>query len=188
VCSSDHERLIVGGAGHTVGRADHPTETLAELTSWTSRHFPGATRTQLWSAQDYAPADELPYVGPILPDSDTICVATGFNKWGMTNGAAAALALAGRLLGERARWDTAFAGWITRGLRGLSTAVSANLEVGFQLAKGWIAPAARIGGHCLDPDAPGTVSGPPWHLRARCRVDGVEHRLSPVCPHLGGIV
>ncbi len=32
------------------------------------------------------------------------------------------------------------------------------------------------------------VSGPPWQLEARSVVDGVEHRVSPVCPHLGGIV
>jgi glycine/D-amino acid oxidase-like deaminating enzyme len=184
----DSEVLIVGGAGHTVGRAKHPTDALAELESWTLRHFPGATRTHLWSAQDYAPVDELPYVGPILPDNDTICVATGFNKWGMTNGAAAALALSGRLLGTRPKWDRAFASWSTRELRGLSTAVQANLEVGFNLAKGWIAPTARIGRQGLGHDAAGVVSGPPWHLQARCRVDGVEHRVSPVCPHLGGIV
>lgn len=182
------ERLLVGGAGHTVGRAKYPGDGLAELESWTLRHFPGATRTHLWSAQDYAPIDGLPYVGPILPDSDTIYVATGFNKWGMTNGAAAALALAGRLLGQRPDWDRAFASWSTRELRGLSTAVTANLEVGFNLAKGWITPTARIGRLGLGGDAAGVVSGPPWHLQAHCRVDGVEHRLSPVCPHLGGIV
>jgi glycine/D-amino acid oxidase-like deaminating enzyme len=184
----DSERLLVGGAGHTVGRATHPTEALAELESWAMQHYPGATRTHLWSAQDYAPIDELPYVGPILPDNDTIYVATGFNKWGMTNGAAAALALSGRLLGERPDWDGAFASWSTRELRGLSTALASNLEVGFNLAKGWITPAAHIGRQLLGEDAPGVVSGPPWHLQARCRVDGVEHRVSPVCPHLGGIV
>lgn len=38
------------------------------------------------------------------------------------------------------------------------------------------------------PDDGGVVSGPPWHLEARSVVNGVEHRVSPVCPHLGGIV
>jgi hypothetical protein len=106
----------------------------------------------------------------------------------MTNGAAAALALSGRMLGERPDWDRAFASWSPRELRGLSTAMSANLEAGLNLAKGWIAPVGRIGRRGLGHDAPGVVSGPPWHLQARCRVDGVEHRVSPVCPHLGGIV
>lgn len=179
--------LLVGGAGHTVGREKHPTDGLAELESWTVRHFPGATRTHLWSAQDYAPVDELPYVGPILPENETIYVATGFNKWGMTNGAAAALALSGRLLGERPAWDRAFASWRTSELRGLTTALAANLSVGIHLAKGWITPTAYIGQQGVGEDG-GVVSGPPWNLQAQCRVDGVEHRVSPVCPHLGGIV
>lgn len=181
------ELLLVGGAGHTVGREKHPIDALAELESWAVRHYPGATRTHLWSAQDYAPIGELPYVGPILPQNDTIYVATGFNKWGMTNGAAAALALSGRLLGERPPWDRAFASWRTGELRGLPAAAAANLAVGVHLAKGWITPTAHVGQQCLGTDA-GVVSGPPWRLQAHCRVDGVEHRLSPVCPHLGGIV
>jgi len=32
------------------------------------------------------------------------------------------------------------------------------------------------------------VSGPPWRLRGCAVVDGREYRVSPVCPHLGGIV
>ena len=38
------------------------------------------------------------------------------------------------------------------------------------------------------PEGGGIVSGPPWHLEGRSLVDGVERRVSPVCPHLGGIV
>ncbi|KAA1433044.1 FAD-dependent oxidoreductase [Mycolicibacter arupensis] len=185
--SGDSRLLLVGGGGHTVGREKHPGEALAELESWTVSHYPGAVRTHLWSAQDYAPVDELPFVGPLLPGSETLYVATGFNKWGMTNGAAAALALSGRILGARPRWDQAFASWRTGELRGLPTAMAANLAVGFHLAKGWITPAVRLDGSNLGSDN-GVVSGPPWHLQAQCQVDGVEHRLSPICPHLGGIV
>jgi Rieske Fe-S protein len=49
-------------------------------------------------------------------------------------------------------------------------------------------PATRPGRRSPNKDEGGVVSGPPWHLEARCRVDGTEHRVSPVCPHLGGIV
>ncbi|HZQ30673.1 MAG TPA: Rieske 2Fe-2S domain-containing protein, partial [Mycobacterium sp.] len=63
-----------------------------------------------------------------------------------------------------------------------------NGEVGINLAKGWITPATRIGRRAPKADEGGVVSGPPWHLEARCLVDGIEHEVSPVCPHLGGIV
>ncbi len=185
---ADGELLIVGGGGHTVGRKKSPTKALEELASWTRKHYPGAKQTHFWSAQDYTPIDQLPYVGPILPNTETIFVATGFNKWGMTNGAAAALALSSRILGGRMDWARAFASWSPHELTGLPTAMQANLEVGFDLAKGWITPLLRTGKRSPGPDEGGVVSGPPWRLEARCRVDGTEHRVSPVCPHLGGIV
>lgn len=185
---ADGDLLIVGGAGHPVGRRKSPTAALAELDDWTQRHYPGAQRTHYWSAQDYTPIDQLPYVGPILPNNEKIFVATGFNKWGMTNGPAAALALSSRILGGRMDWADAFASWSPHELSGLTTAMSANLEVGFNLARGWITPATRITRRDPAGDEGGVVSGPPWDLQARCVVDGVEHTVSPVCTHLGGIV
>jgi glycine/D-amino acid oxidase-like deaminating enzyme len=184
--TAEGDRLIVGGAGHPVGRAKSPASSVQELASWARVHYPGAMQTHYWSAQDYTPADDLPYVGPILPGNDKIFVATGFDKWGMTNGTAAALALSSRILGGRMDWADAFASWSPHELSGIPTAMQANLEVGFNLAKGWITPVTRIGDRT--PDGGGIVSGPPWHLEARSIVDGVEHRVSPVCPHLGGIV
>ncbi len=185
---ADGERLIVGGAGHTVGRERSPSKALEELSSWARIHYPGAVQTHFWSAQDYTPIDDLPYVGPILPNNESIYVATGFNKWGMTNGPAAALALASRILGGRMDWARAFASWSPHELSGLPTALQANLEVGFDMVKGWITPATRTLRRDPGADEGGVVSGPPWRLEARCRVDGTEHRVSPVCTHLGGIV
>lgn len=186
--AADGERLIVGGAGHPVGREKSPSKALDELSSWARVHYPGAVQTHFWSAQDYTPIDHLPYVGPILPGNEKIFVATGFNKWGMTNGAAAALALSSRMLGGRMDWAKAFSSWSRHELSGIPTSLMANLEVGFNLAKGWVTPITRALHREPGDGEGGVVSGPPWHLEARSVVDGVEHRVSPVCPHLGGIV
>ena len=182
----DGQRLIVGGAGHPVGHAKSPSSSVQELDEWAKVHYPGAMQTHYWSAQDYSPIDELPYVGPILPGNDKIFVATGFDKWGMTNGTAAALALSSRILGGRMDWAEAFASWSPHELSGIPKAVQNNIEVGLYLARGWITPVTRLGGRTADDG--GVVSGPPWQLEGRSVVDGVERRVSPVCPHLGGIV
>jgi glycine/D-amino acid oxidase-like deaminating enzyme len=184
--TAEGELLIVGGAGHPVGRERSPQDSLDELARWAKLHYPGAVETHQWSAQDYTPAGKLPYVGPILPGLHNIYVATGFDKWGMTNGPAAALALSSRILGGRTDWATAFASWSPHELTGLTTALQSNLEVGFNLARGWLTPIAAP----RQPPAEdcGTVSGPPWNLQARSTIDGLTQRISPVCPHLGGIV
>ncbi|MGP4055848.1 FAD-dependent oxidoreductase [Mycobacterium sp. 4D054] len=180
------DKLIVGGAGHTVGRADSPKKAVEELAHWAALHYPGAVQTHYWSAQDYHPDDEIPFVGPILPGHDSVLVATGFDKWGMTNGVAAALALSARILGGRMDWAQAFASWRAHELRGISTAVQLNLKVGLHLANGWVHP---LGGHDMRPaEGEGVVTGPPWRRRAISVVDGVQRTVLPVCPHLGGIV
>ncbi|RWA17051.1 FAD-dependent oxidoreductase [Mycolicibacterium elephantis DSM 44368] len=184
--TAEGDRLLVGGAGHPVGHRKSPASSVQELDAWAKLHYPGAMQTNYWSAQDYTPIDELPYVGPILPGNDKIFVATGFDKWGMTNGTAAALALSSRILGGRMDWAEAFASWSPHELSGIPKAMQLNMEVGLYLARGWITPATRIGDRT--PEEGGVVSGPPWDLEARSVVDGVEYRVSPVCPHLGGIV
>ncbi len=186
--TADAERLVVGGAGHAVGRKDSPRTSYDELVGWTRRYFPGASPTHFWSAQDYTAIDELPYVGPLLPGSEHFFVATGFAKWGMTNGVAAALLLAKRILGGPvAPWTPAFASWSPHELSGLTTALKANLEVVWHLAAGWVTPVAHRNDGALR-DGAGRVSGPPWHLTARSMVDGVQRCVSPVCTHLGGVL
>lgn len=152
------EVLVVGGAGHVVGRRDHPRRSYTELLDWTRRHFPGAQATHCWSAQDYVPAAGLPYVGPLTPGGERILVATGFAKWGMTNGVAAALLLAKRILGgDLGEWAPAFDSWSAHELSGLAQAVKLNLEVGWHLTAGWVGNTVGRG-----------------------------HR--PVCTHLGGVL
>ena len=83
-------------------------------------------------------------------------------------------------------WTRAVAAWSPDELSGITTAVSTNLEVALEMAKGWLLPTTRTGRAI--PDEAGIVTGLPWHLEARCGVDGAQHRVSPVCPHLGGIM
>jgi glycine/D-amino acid oxidase-like deaminating enzyme/nitrite reductase/ring-hydroxylating ferredoxin subunit len=184
--SPEGDKLIVGGAGHPVGRGGDEAAAVDELARWAAVHYPGAVQTHRWSAQDYHPAAELPYVGPLLPKTDRIFVATGFDKWGMTNGVAAALALSARMLGGRMDWAQAFGSWSSHELAGLTTAVKDNVEVGINMAKGWLKPV--VSSSSTPPDGGGVVSGPPWRPHATCVVNGTRHTVSAVCPHLGGIV
>ena len=83
-------------------------------------------------------------------------------------------------------WRGAFASWSPHEAAGITTALMSNLEVGFNLAKGWVTPLAASGAEPSEGD--GIVTGPPWHLEAKSVVDGETCVVSPVCPHLGGIV
>jgi len=185
--SASGDLLLVGGNGHVVGRQKRTARLVDDLTAWTGEHFPGAERTHAWSAQDYHPVDELPYVGPLTPGYDHLLVATGYSKWGMTNAVAAALALSGRILGGHIEWAEAFRPWSGHELRGTGAAAAMNAGVGARWAGGRLGPL--LASRSTDPEeGQGLVRRDGFGFEAVSRVGGTLQRRSAVCPHLYGIV
>lgn len=185
----DGSLLLVGGNGHKTGARTSERDQIEGLREWTAGYFPDAVELHAWSAQDYVPHHGLPYVGPILPGTDDILVAGGYSKWGMTNGVAAGLALSGRILDGHMEWASAFSPWSSREVSGLPESAWLNAEVGVEMTAGWLRPLLHPGIGASPGEGEGRVRydrpGPPT---AVCRVDGVEHRVSAVCTHLGGVL
>lgn len=130
------ELLMVGGSGHTTGRAT-PSKRLDQLLSWAADTFPGSVVRHVWSAQDQSPVTGLPYVGPLLPGDHRIQVVTGFEKWGLSSAPAAALLLAADILdGERPSWGRAMRSWTPREALAAGRAALFNAEVGWRMACG----------------------------------------------------
>ena len=178
--------VILGGEGHKVGQDDDTRRRHAALEEWARATFPVASVEYRWSAQDLVPVDGRPFVGPQLPGS-RVLVATGFKKWGMTNGTAAAMILADLVAGRDNPWTAAFDATriretVTRDL------VKENLDVG----KRFVGDRLRT---LLPPDAEHLRPGEGGIARlggekvAAYRDDeGRLHAVSPVCTHLGCLV
>ena len=97
---------MIGGDGHPAGRSKtNILEHYQNLANFGEAHFGIKEIPYRWSTQDFATLDKVPYVGIMTASYDHILVATGFNKWGMSNGAAAGMILADRILGK----DTPYA-------------------------------------------------------------------------------
>ncbi len=137
----DGSRLLVGGSGHTVGRTSSEQRHVDTLRDWTAKYFPGAAETHQWSAQDYSPADGMPFVGHLPRGGGRIYVATGFDKWGMTNGVAAGRAISAQILGSALAWAKPF-DHRNPGLSGVAHLAAVNGKVGLALA-GSVVEAVR---------------------------------------------
>ena len=74
------------------------------------------------------PVDGLPYVGR-LPLTERIQVATGFKKWGLSNGVAAAQILAGNVDGDPPPWAYMFDATRGESLSKYAKLVAENAEV-----------------------------------------------------------
>ncbi len=100
--------LIVGGEGHPVGTDPDTTRRYRALEQWSDERFPGSTVEFKWSAQDYRSADRLPFIGRLTSGTERVFVATGFAKWGMTNGTVAAMIISDLIHGTSNPWAGTF--------------------------------------------------------------------------------
>ena len=94
------ELLLIGGEGHRPGTGGDTEERYAALEAFAREHWDVRSVEYRWSAQDPVTIDLLPLVGPMTPFEDRVLMATGFGKWGLTGGTAAALLLADLVLGR----------------------------------------------------------------------------------------
>jgi glycine/D-amino acid oxidase-like deaminating enzyme/nitrite reductase/ring-hydroxylating ferredoxin subunit len=181
---SDHgPLLLIGGQGHTVGRAASAAAHLDALRSWTHEWFPDAEETHAWSAQDYSSHDGVPAVGALPRGRGHIYVATGYGKWGLTNGVAAALSLTKQIHGHRATWQVPISRRITRPSGALEIA-RLNAAVGIHLV-GDLA-LAELRSPRRPSEGEGFVGRRGAVPVGESCVDGRRCAVVAVCTHLGG--
>ncbi len=100
--------LVVGGEGHAAGAANVGPDRFDALQRFACEHWALDGFSWRWSAQDPVPYDHLPMIGPLVPRSRTLWVATGWAKWGLTGGTFAARILADEILGHHHEWSRCF--------------------------------------------------------------------------------
>lgn len=177
--------LLVTGADHKTGQAKRHKGSWAWLEALARREFRARDVVARWASQDYMSVDGLPLIGRMRPSSQSIHVATGFGKWGLAMGTAAARILADGLTGTGNPWAETFDAGRSQLRGGLGEAVREGLND----AKRFVGDRIRqLDGSDVADLAPDTG--------AICRKDGTPvaayrdargqlHLLSPTCTHLG---
>ena len=74
--------LLLGGGGHRTGKKGGCWQ---ELEDFAHKHYKNAEIVGKWATQDCMTLDDIPYIGQYAKSTSDVFVATGFNKWGMTN-------------------------------------------------------------------------------------------------------
>lgn len=181
------ELLVAGGGGFAPGREASVRTRRDDLDAWVAEHFPGAERVTWWAAQDYRTVTHVPFAGPLPRGRGRIFAATGYNKWGMTNAVAAALALTGQITGSPPEWDERLRAHHA-GLADAGEALAVNAGVAGRLVGGWAYAETHAGREERPAEGMGRVRRSGLKPVAESTVDGTTCRLSAVCTHLGGIV
>lgn len=176
------EYLLVGGEGHPVpdggAAGGGSAERFGRLAEFSRLRFDTGAPAYRWSTQDTLPVDGLPSAGLMAPAARHVYVITGLRKWGLTNGTAAALAVADAVTGAVSPWAALFDS--TRPLAGgAAPAASTTAEAHLPPWRGLPALAPNEG-------AVFDVGGRATAVYADSA--GRPHALSARCTHLRCVV
>jgi glycine/D-amino acid oxidase-like deaminating enzyme/nitrite reductase/ring-hydroxylating ferredoxin subunit len=179
--------LLVGGEGHKTGQAQDTRVPYRRLEEWASERFGLDAFPYRWATHDYISVDRVPFIGPLVPWRSDVWMATGYGKWGMTNGTAAAQLITDLLLGRENTWADFFAPQRLRSFASRSFAAE-NARV----AKRFFADRLGLRGpETLDAlgEGEGTVVRMGGNTLAVSRSkEGALTAVSPRCTHLGCLV
>ena len=176
---ADGDGLVIGGGGHKPGEEEDTASYYTDLREWAAEVWPDASVEHQWSAQDYRSVDGIPYVGR-SPRSGRTFVATGFKKWGMTNGTAAGLLLADLIAGRENEYTSLYDPARIGGVEGLKNLAKENLGVAKHFVGDRLARLRGGASEPLDPDAlaPGEAT---WAEVNGQTVGAYKPETGPVC-------
>ncbi len=105
----DKELIILTGNDHRTGDIEKDTlDYYSQLKEFAEKYFGINSIEYSWSTQDVMTLDHVPYIGKIGSGMNNTYVATGFEKWGMTNGTAASVILSDLILKRNNPWTEVF--------------------------------------------------------------------------------
>ncbi len=181
---SYRDLLIVGGEGHPTGSTKASPERFERLERFAREHWPVAAVTHRWSAHDPQPYDRLPVIGPYVPRSRELYVASGFQKWGLTSATFAAMILREQLNGRDHPWASRFAP-NRASLRSAPQLAQINAKVGADFFGDRLKPAQESSAEQVPPGEARVVRDGLGKTGVYRDEDGGLHAVSLRCTHLG---
>jgi glycine/D-amino acid oxidase-like deaminating enzyme/nitrite reductase/ring-hydroxylating ferredoxin subunit len=184
----DEELLIVGGEGHKVGQGGPTAPRYRALEDFAREHFDVREIPYRWSTQDNLPADGLPFVGKLTPRSRASYTATGFRKWGLAMGAAAAAILRDAILRRESPWQELFDPARLNLRASAPDLVKENANAGFHFFADRLTRRAADSAGDLAPGEGKVVSRHGRQVAVSRDEEGAVHAVPARCTHLGCIV
>jgi glycine/D-amino acid oxidase-like deaminating enzyme/nitrite reductase/ring-hydroxylating ferredoxin subunit len=185
---ADRTLLMVGGNGHGTGQKYDTENEYKDLERWMSHRFGVSQVTYRWSTHDGVAVDLLPYAGTARRGTDRIYTATGFGKWGMTNGTAAAMVISDAILGVPNEFAPLFDPHRLTIRASASKLVSENTKVAWHWLSDRVKHPQEGAFEGLEPGQTAVKGVAPKQVAGYRDEEGRLHTVSATCTHLGCIV
>jgi glycine/D-amino acid oxidase-like deaminating enzyme/nitrite reductase/ring-hydroxylating ferredoxin subunit len=177
------EIVLVGGEHHKTGSEKSTKIHYETLASFAKENFNVESILYRWSTQDCMTADGVPYVGNLTSKTNNIFVATGFGKWGMTNGTVSASILTDLISKGNSPWASVYDPSRFDIIASGAKLVSENLDVAEKLIGGKLTPVPKD--IELNKGEAKVVSIDGERIGAYRDENGKLHMVDITCTHLG---
>ena len=186
--AGEGELLVLAGDSHKPGANEDERRHHDALAQFAEERFQVRSFDYEWSTQDYIPVDQLPYIGKLRRGSERIFVATGFQKWGMTNGTAAAVLISDQILGRDNPWSELFDPNRVKPIASSKEFLKENLSVARHFLADRIALRGSLKPEELGPGDGRVVSEGLRQVAVSRDEGGDLHAVSARCTHMGCIL
>jgi glycine/D-amino acid oxidase-like deaminating enzyme/nitrite reductase/ring-hydroxylating ferredoxin subunit len=181
------EYLLVLGEAYKVGHEEHNEEKLKLIEAYARKHFDIDSIAYSWAAQNYRPADGLPFIGT-SPLEKNIYIATGFAVDGLTYGTLAGMIISDQIQGKENEYAKIYDPKRFTPVASALNFTKENLDVAVSLVKDHL-----LFGEVKELDEIKAGEGKTLEIHgekvAAYRDDkGELHVVSAVCTHMGCIV
>lgn len=179
--------LLLLGEKHKVGTLTHNESCFEKLEIFAREHFEVESVVYRWAAQQYQPADGLPFIGKSSGSTKTY-IATGFSADGLVYGTLAAMIISDEIIGKANPWHKTYTASRVTPIASATNYIKANASVAYSLVKDYLfkeaaksfSEVAANEGKIIE------IKG------EKCAVhrdhSGNLSIVSAVCPHMGCIV
>lgn len=177
------DKLLLGGGAHRTGENKVPN-AYEHLRTEAQKYYPKSKEVAHWSAQDSMPHDSIPFIGKYSNIRPYWYIATGFKKWGMTSSMISAMIISDLICEKENEYVDLFRPqrfYIRAAIKDLLKDIGKSVK---GLVKGAF--------HFPFSSVKKLPAGHGGIVRSGCRryavykdENGVVHRISAKCPHMG---
>lgn len=179
--------LLILGEPHKVGHKEHNEDSFKKIEEYARKHFDVESIEYTWAAQNYKPADNLPYIGT-SPLEKNIFIATGFAADGLVYGTLSGMIISDTILGKENKWAKNYSPKRFKPVASATDFIKENVTTAASLIKDYLFYGNADELNEVKPGEGKTLKIDGERVAAYRDDNGKIHVVSAVCTHLGCIV
>lgn len=184
VTINDEKMVLIVGESHKTGQGKDTLKHYKALQSFGEELFDLKKIPYRWSAQDLTTLDKVPYIGEITPGQPNILIATGYRKWGMSNGTVAALLLSDIVLEKKNAFKDLYTPSRFNATPSIKNFLKQNMDVAGHLIKGKF-EKSNFDPKDLNNDEGAVITINGERKGAYRDEEGTLHIVDTTCTHVG---